>query len=258
MRPGRATTIVVPCFNEAARLPIDQFRQFVADHPDVRFVFVDDGSSDGTAALLGELAQGDGAHFELVQKAHNRGKAEAVREGVLHVLAASDPPAFVGYWDADLATPLEEIPRFVAVLTAHPERRACFGSRVQLLGRTIERKALRHYLGRVFATVASLVLDLAVYDTQCGAKLFRDTPALRQALAEPFRSRWAFDVELIGRLTGAASPLTKEDFLEVPLGEWHDKRGSKLAGPAMLKAGMDVLGLGADVAIRGKRAFYRS
>ena len=63
-------------------------------------------------------------------------------------------------------------------------------------------------------------------------------------------------MELIGRLTAAASPLTKHDFLEVPLGEWRDKRGSKLAGPAMLKAGTDVLKLGVSVATRGKRAFF--
>ena len=93
-----------------------------------------------------------------------------------------------------------------------------------LLGHRIERSWARHYLGRLFATASSQVLGLPVYDTQCGAKVFRDGPALRAALATPFTSRWAFDVELLGRLgTGA-----DRRFLEVPLERWHDVGGSKL------------------------------
>jgi hypothetical protein len=102
---------------------------------------------------------------------------------------------------------------------------------VALLGRDIRRKAYRHYLGRVFATFASLILDAPVYDTQCGAKAFRRTPALEAALGQPFSARWAFDVELIGRLLAGAPgapaiPLSA--FVEVPLGAWHDVGGSTL------------------------------
>ncbi len=247
--------LTVPCYNEASRLDVSEVARLLEDAR-LDVLFVNDGSRDETAALLDRLAAEHGPRVRVLHLAQNGGKGEAVRRGMLEALSWGSP--VVGYLDADFATPPRECSRLLDALEDSAAK-VVLGARIARLGAVVERHAARHYLGRVFATAASTVLDLAVYDTQCGAKLFRDTQALRQALAEPFRSRWAFDVELIGRLlAGAASPLTKEDFLEVPLGEWHDKRGSKLAGPAMLKAGMDVLGLGAHVAIRGKRAFYRS
>ena len=84
---------------------------------------------------------------------------------------------------------------------------------------------VRHYLGRVFATASSIVLGLDVYDTQCGAKVFRAGPSLAAAVAEPFASRWVFDVELLSRLhrgSGGVTGLPASAFLEVPLNEWHD------------------------------------
>jgi len=246
--------LTVPCYNEASRLDVSEVARLLED-PRVDVLFVNDGSRDATGELLDRIASQHAPRARVLALAANGGKGEAVRRGMLEALQLGSP--VVGYLDADFATPPRELSRLLDALDGS-RAKVVLGARIARLGAVVERHAARHYLGRVFATAASTVLDLAVYDTQCGAKLFRDTPALRQALAEPFRSRWAFDVELIGRLTGAASPLTKEDFLEVPLGEWHDKRGSKLAGPAMLKAGMDVLGLGAHVAVRGKRAFYRS
>src|SRR5437762_2862299 len=78
-----------------------------------------------------------------------------------------------------------------------------FVDRVKLLGRNIQRSLIRHYCGRVFATVASLALGVDVYDTQCGAKIFRATPEMRQIFATPFRSQWIFDVEILSRYLAA-------------------------------------------------------
>jgi hypothetical protein len=121
------------------------------------------------------------------------------------------------------------------------------GSRVQLLGHAIQRRHGRHYLGRVFATCASLSLGLPVYDTQCGAKLFRHTPALVSALAAPFTSRWVFDVELLARLVCPRPGITAiamERIREEPLLSWTDIPGSKLRPAAALRCGLDLLRLG--------------
>jgi hypothetical protein len=62
----------------------------------------------------------------------------------------------------DLATPHSAVYDLLRILTATPHIEMVFGLRVKLLGRDIERRAVRHYLGRVFATCASLVLKLPV------------------------------------------------------------------------------------------------
>ena len=159
-----------------------------------------------TLEILESLKAGMPAQIEVLDKKVNTGKGEAVRSGLLRAIQSGAP--YVGFWDADLATPLNAIGDLLGVLLSQPEVNIVLGSRVRLLGRNIERRAARHYLGRIFATCVSLVLDLPVYDTQCGAKLFRVTPEIQQVFQEPFSSRWIFDVELLARyvtLNGLAS-----------------------------------------------------
>lgn len=238
-----AVTLVVPCFNEVARLDGAAFLRLCGDRPGLRLLFVDDGSVDGTDAMLARLASSAGGAVEVLRLPENRGKAEAVRQGLR---AALDGGAtVVGYADADLATPPEELIRLVDDMAAAPVA-VLMGSRVRLLGAAIERRALRHYLGRIFATLASLALGVSVYDTQCGAKLFREGEPLRRALATPFRSRWGFDVELLERLLAGAPGeprLTAADMRELPLRAWRDVKGSKLGGMAMVRAGLQLVGL---------------
>jgi len=132
------------------------------------------------------------------------------------------------------------------VFGERPAVNVVLGSRVKLLGRSIERHAWRHYLGRVFATLVSEMLRLPVYDTQCGAKLFRSTPELRRILAEPFGTAWLFDVEILARLIGQSPGGTAavERYLyELPLDEWRDVPGSKLTRAAYVRAATSIFQL---------------
>jgi dolichyl-phosphate beta-glucosyltransferase len=236
------TTIVVPCYNEEARLPVARFREFVASQPGVDFLFVNDGSTDDTSALLRSLVASAPARFAELELSVNVGKAEAVRAGVSQALAGGS--RYVGYWDADLATPLSEIPRFIDALDTNLGCDICFGSRVRLLGRSIERKRSRHYLGRLFATVASYVLDLPVYDTQCGAKLFRVSPDTQLLFAERFCVNWTFDVEIVARAqalrASRGEPAASTSIYELPLNEWRDVAGSKVRARDFLKAMLEM------------------
>ncbi len=232
--------IVVPCYNEALRLPIADFRQFLAKSQ-VRFVFVDDGSRDNTLERLEQLRRGKEDLVTVLQSPRNQGKAAAVRQGVNFALEQG--AVYVGYWDADLATPLDAIPQFMSVFAGRPDLDMVFGSRVKLLGRHVERRASRHYLGRVFATVVSIMLRLAIYDTQCGAKIFRVTPETRDLWTEPFRTKWIFDVELLARyIRRVGSPGSAgQRIYEFPLDSWQDVGGSKVKALDFLIAFRDVI-----------------
>lgn len=229
--------IVVPCYNEANRLELPRFATLL-ERAGVRLVFVDDGSTDDTLKLLRRFATLH-ARVDVVAATRNGGKGEAVRVGMRRAIA--DGAEFVGFSDADLATPPEELLRLVgvAVSTRHD---AVLGSRVARAGASIERRPTRHYLGRVFATYASLVLGASIYDTQCGAKFFRVTPTLARALEEPFVSRWVFDVELLGRLAyDPVAPVPESALLEVPLDAWRDVAGSHIRVTAVPRIAADIV-----------------
>lgn len=233
--------VVVPCYDEEHRLPVAELEAFLREAADVRFVFVDDGSRDGTLALLRGLEAGAPAQVGVVQLPHNRGKAEAVRTGMR--TAFETQPTFVGFWDADLSAPLSAIRELVGVLEQQPEVLLAMGARVRLLGRHIDRSGVRHYFGRLAATIISLSLGLPVYDSQCGAKLFRSGPEVRRVFEEPFLTSWIFDVEILIRLARAArahSTSIERWAYEYPLRSWREVPGSKVRPRTYLRAALEL------------------
>ena len=234
-------TLVVPCFNEAERLDPVRFRNCGAEIAGVRFILVNDGSTDDTLQVLEDLATKNPDRFRVLNLTQNVGKAEAVRRGLL--VACDDRPNYLGYWDADLSTPLHCLGDFVRVLENDPKVQ--MGARVRLLGRDIRRRALRHYAGRAFATMVSLALNLAVYDTQCGAKVLRFSDWTRELLTEPFTSRWIFDVEIIFRMSKLlkkyGGPSIESAVYELPLKTWIDVPGSKVRWYDFFRATVELI-----------------
>ena len=235
--------IIIPCYNEANRFPKEKFLNFAKANDDYRFLFVDDGSNDGTDSLLESIRIEKPEQFNVLKLEQKSGKAEAVRQGFLKAIESQ--PEFIGFLDADLATPLEVLPSFLTILKGRPSIEMVFGSRIKLIGSDIERNEIRHYLGRIFATAASFVLKIAIYDTQCGAKVFRNTETLHTIFRDPFKSRWIFDVELIARFLKLKKAQglqgTSASIYEMPLPVWHDIKGSKLHAIDFFKAFVELV-----------------
>jgi len=241
--PAGSTALVVPCYNESARLQPARFLAALETYSWLRLVMVDDGSRDATIDVLNALAAQGGGRVDVLALEKNSGKAEAVRRGMLRAFELS--PIYAGYWDADLATPFEALPAFQSVFRREAHVEVVLGSRVRLLGHAIDRTPMRHYVGRVFATGASLALALPVYDTQCGAKVFRVNERTMALFARPFETRWIFDVEMIARyIDGPAPPepppLTDRVY-ELPLRRWVDEPGSKVRAKDGVRAALDLM-----------------
>ena len=219
--------LVVPHFQHLDHLRV--FLPTLVDSLDERISLLvsDDGSGADTARDLGKFIDSErnrsGAGRErilppLVTPA-NRGKGHAVYAG-WRAAGSVDWLAFV---DADGAVSVGEINRAWARLT-RPENVSdvLIGSRIAKLGRNVERTFFRHASGRVFATLASIVSGLTVYDSQCGLKFIR-AAAFRKI--EPFvkAERFSFDMELL--MLAAASGCRIEEF---PI-DWHHVPGGKVS-----------------------------
>jgi dolichyl-phosphate beta-glucosyltransferase len=228
--------LVVPCFNEEDRLDPESFIESLEKDSRLHWIFVDDGSKDRTAAVIQSMVDQHPDRIFIHQLKNNSGKGEAVRQGLLRAVELE--ATLTGYYDADQATPLSELFRLLSIFKEQNVQ-VLFGARVFLLGRNINRQRWRFWLGRCFALVASQMLRLRVYDTQCGMKLIRHFPKLKSCIEKPFASSWLFDVELIQRLLKEGG-LKVDDFYEEPLLAWTDVGGSKVKARAFAVALYDL------------------
>jgi dolichyl-phosphate beta-glucosyltransferase len=162
-------SVVVPCYNEELRLPrtIEQIERYLGSRGDrYELILVDDGSADGTRRAMEEAAARNKS-IRIVALPVNRGKGRALAEGVR--VSRGD---YVLVTDADLSTPIEELPKLEAALAAGAGvaigSRAIKGSRVEL-----SQPIYRVLMGKAFNIIVQLVLLPGIWDTQCGFKLFR-------------------------------------------------------------------------------------
>lgn len=230
--------IVIPCYNEAGRLNLSAFIDFIENNKTMfDILFVNDGSTDETLTALNKIKNQFSENVFVITQQQNQGKAAAVREGMLYCNKLNY--TYVGYWDADLSTPLSEAIRFVSCFNNSTE--IIMGSRLKRLGATINRSVKRHIFGRIFSTVTSIILDLPVYDSQCGAKFF-SSEIVESLFGKKFITKWLFDVEILARyklLVGKSALL--KNVIEIPVLEWKEVSGSKLNLIALIKVPFELL-----------------
>jgi dolichyl-phosphate beta-glucosyltransferase len=205
-----------------ARLPVHSFIEHLQLNPQHHFCLVNDGSTDGTQELLREI-EAKCSNARVLDLSKNMGKAEAVRQGVklsLEIIQAE----YIGYMDADLATPLSFISVMQTEMKTDPSIDLIFGSRQYAEKNSIERKAFRHYTGRVVSRMINRALGKKFGDTQCGAKLMKSNIAA-EVFHEPFQSSWLFDVEIIKKLLTRGN----ENIKEIPVTQWRDVGNSKVS-----------------------------
>lgn len=231
------TSIVIPCYNEEKSISNNEYSFFLKNNPEAFICFINDGSTDKTLEVLNILKSKHENQVCVLTLKKNSGKAEAVRTGI-NYCNTNFGHQYVGYLDADLATTLEEFIELRNHLQG--EIVFSFGSRIRKIGSTIKRENSRFLIGRIVATFISNILDIKVYDTQCGSKLF--TKEISEKLFQKeFISKWLFDVEIFYRmilLFGKEKAVKK--MIEIPLKLWVEKGDSKVKFTYGFKLWLDL------------------
>src|SRR5438874_266510 len=213
-------SVVIPAFNEAVRIGDTlavTIRYLKKESPTSEVIVVNDGSTDSTGEMIRKVSDvPSSVAVRLLENFPNRGKGAAVRTG----LSSATKPIGV-FFDADLSTPIDELPKIVEPI-ASGEVDIAFGSRA------LDRKLIgnrqpwrREQAGRVFNLIVRLATGLPFWDTQCGFKAFRMAscrPILEAARIDGF----GFDVELL--LLAQRAGLKLE---EIPV-RWNHCAGSKV------------------------------
>ncbi len=233
--------IVIPCYNEEKRLETKRIDTFLKSHENVLLCLVNDGSSDDTLNVLQGVKSKFPENITVVDTVNNVGKAEAVRLGFSHCDNHFNYDK-IAYLDADFATTLEECLEISNYIKN--EVVFAFGSRIAKIDNHIQRKQSRFLIGRVIATFISKQLNLVVYDTQCGCKIFHHKLA-SQIFAEKFISKWLFDVELFHRIIKIYGRDKMGTIArEIPLKSWIDQGDSRVKLSYFFKLWYDLYVIG--------------
>ncbi len=219
--------VVIPCYNEAERLLGEEFKRFAYENLGYHLCFVNDGSTDNTLEVLHQIRKGNENNISVYNCKKNGGKAEAVRQGMLH-MAKDCQYDYIGYLDADLSTDFSDFDELVRTLEGS-QFQIVSGSRISRMGADITKESARKIISKTINLIIQRILRMPFKDTQCGAKVMK-RELVGKMFDKPFVTKWLFDVEifirmrkLFGRKQATAS------ICEQPLNRWIHADGSKLS-----------------------------
>jgi dolichyl-phosphate beta-glucosyltransferase len=214
---GPYLSVIIPAYNEAQRLEgsLEHVVAYLDKQPfSSEVLVVDDGSTDGTAAIARNYA-GEHAIVRILRYPLNHGKGHAVRVGMNEANGQ-----LMLLCDADLSTPIEELEKLAPFVDEGYD--VVIGSRaLPDSDLRVHQPWLRERLGRAFNLLVRILGVRGFADTQCGFKLFTRRAA-RDVFPQLFTDRWAFDVEAL-----LVARMMKYKIREVPV-IWVNSPGSKV------------------------------
>ncbi len=238
--------VVIPCYNEEDRLSSAIFQDFTHKNLGYHLCFVNDGSTDNTLKVLEELRKGNEDTISIYNCEKNGGKAEAVRQGILHL--SKDPQLnYIGYLDADLSTDFRDFDDLVQTME-NSDFKIVSGSRISRMGANITKESARKIISMIINLIIRTILGMPFKDTQCGAKIM-DKEIAQLVFHKKFITRWLFDVEIFMRMRKHYGKDKVQSLIcEQPLKRWIHADGSKLS----MKDSVKIIGQLAKIAVHYK------
>ena len=219
--------VVIPCYNEEERLTSAIFQEFASQNLGYHLCFVNDGSTDNTLGVLENLRKGNEDMISIYNCEKNGGKAEAVRQGILH-LALDSQFDYLGYLDADLSTDFKDFDDLVHTLEKS-DFNIVSGSRISRMGANITKESARKIISKTINLIIQTILGMPFKDTQCGAKIMK-SDMVAPIFEKKFITRWLFDVEIFMRMKKFYGKEEAKGLIcEQPLKRWIHADGSKLS-----------------------------
>ena len=223
----RCVGVVIPCYNEETRLLSTEFTDFIKENTGYHLCFVNDGSTDGTLQVLKALQKGKEDFITVYDCKENGGKAEAVRQGMLHMAQFEDLD-YIGFLDADLSTDLADFDALVTRIE-NSDFKIVSGSRISRMGADITKESARKIISLTINFIIRKILKMEFKDTQCGAKIF-SKDVIHLSFDKKFITKWIFDVEIFLRMRKHFGiEKARQLICEKPLKRWIHADGSKLS-----------------------------
>ncbi|WP_396635021.1 glycosyltransferase [Maribacter sp. R86514] len=235
--------VVIPCYNEEERLSSEAFKDFAHKNLGYHLCFVNDGSTDNTLAVLNKLKKENPANISIYNCKQNGGKAEAVRQGILH-LVKDQQLDYIGFLDADLSTDFRDFDDLVKTIESS-DFKIVSGSRIARMGANITKESARKIISSTINLIIQTILGMPFKDTQCGAKVM-DREIASNMFNKKFVTKWLFDVELFMRMKKHyGKKAVKKMICEQPLKRWIHADGSKLS----MRDSLKIVGQLAQIAV---------